>query len=353
MLTGSSVLCACEPVGYNWENVRVNRLQELHVRVLITGMGGFAGSHLADYLLTLPGIEVFGTVYRKRDLVRHLEARVQLRHVDLLDKTRTEELIDEIRPDVVAHLAGQADVGHSWQMPWRTFELNTHTLLNVLTAVDDLSLRVTVLVVGSNEEYGLVQPEELPLNESVPFRPLNPYGVSKVAQDMLGLQFYQSNRVQAVRVRPFNHIGPRQRPNFVVSAFALQIARIEAGLQPPQIRVGNLSAKRDFTDVRDMVKAYWLALTKGVPGEVYNLGSGEPHSIQEVLDLLLSESKMPIRVSQDLARMRPADVPETRCDASKFRNLTGWSPTIPFHQSVMDTLNYWREQVREGTVVHG
>ncbi len=322
------------------------------MRVLITGIGGFAGSHLADYLLSLPGIEVFGTVYRKHDLVRHLEGKAELHQVDLLDRDATRELMHRIKPDAVVHLAGQADVGHSWQMPWRTFELNTHTLLNVLTTVDDLSLPARVLVVGSNEEYGMVRPEELPLDESTPFRPLNPYGVSKVAQDMLGLQFYQSNRVQTIRVRPFNHIGPRQRPNFVVSAFALQIARIEAGLQPPQIRVGNLSAKRDFTDVRDMVRAYWLALTEGTPGDVYNLGSGEPHSIQEVLDLLLEESKLPIQVSQDLARMRPADVPETRCDASKFRRLTGWEPTIPFRQSVLDTLNYWREKVKESAAVH-
>ncbi len=317
------------------------------MRVLITGIGGFAGSHLADYLLSLPGIEVFGTVYRKHDLVRHLEGKVELYHADLLDRHATKEVVRKAKPDAIFHLAGQADVGHSWQMPWRTFELNAHTLLNILTTVDDLSLPATVLVVGSNEEYGMVRPDELPLDESTPFRPLSPYGVSKVAQDMLGLQFYQSNRVRTIRVRPFNHIGPRQRPNFVVSAFALQIARIEAGLQPPQIRVGNLSAKRDFTDVRDMVRAYWLAVTKGKPGEVYNLGSGEPHSIQEVLDLLLAESRLPIQVSQDLARMRPADVPETRCDSDKFRRLTGWEPTIPFRRSVLDTLDYWREKVNE------
>jgi GDP-4-dehydro-6-deoxy-D-mannose reductase len=202
------------------------------------------------------------------------------------------------------------------------------------------------MVAGSNEEYGLIRPDELPLTEDNPLRPNSPYGVSKVTQDMLGLQYFLSHQLPVIRVRPFNHIGPRQAPGFVAPDFALQIAQAEVGLRSPRIQVGNLNVHRDFTDVRDMVRAYYLAITFGVPGDVYNIGSGQSHSVHELLDVLLSYSHVQITVEPDPERLRPSDVPMVRCDASKFRALTGWEPTVPFKATLRDVLDYWRQRVQ-------
>jgi GDP-4-dehydro-6-deoxy-D-mannose reductase len=200
-------------------------------------------------------------------------------------------------------------------------------------------------VIGSNEEYGAPQPDELPQTEESPLRPNNPYAVSKVAQDFLGLQYYLAYGLPVVRVRPFNHTGPGQSPRFVVPAFASQIARIEAGLQEPVMRVGNLDAARDFSDVRDIVRGYHLAVTKGEPGEVYNLASGRPQSVRGLLETLLGYSQVKIRVEIDPERYRPVDVPVAYGSAEKFRQRTGWMPQIPFEQTLRDTLEYWRGQV--------
>ncbi len=315
------------------------------MRALVTGSGGFAGSHLLDYLLSNTDIEVYGTLYYGIDPVKSQVGRVRFLEADLLEPEHARRVISESKPDMLFHLAGHAGVGDSWGKPWSTFESNVKMTLNLFLAIKEAGLKTRVLVVGSNEEYGSVRPEDLPQSEDTPFRPLNPYGVSKIAQDMLALQFFQSEKMDVVRVRPFNHIGPRQRPGFVVSAFAYQIARIEAGIQPPEIRVGNLTTRRDFTDVRDMVRGYWLAMTKGISGEVYNIGSGKSHPIREVLDILIDACKVKVNVVTDPDRFRPAEVQETLCDATKFRRLTGWKPKIPFRQSVLDTLDYWRRQI--------
>jgi GDP-4-dehydro-6-deoxy-D-mannose reductase len=209
-----------------------------------------------------------------------------------------------------------------------------------------LSAAPRVMVVGSNEEYGLVQPKDLPLTETSPLRPNSPYGVSKVAQDMLGLQYYLSHQIPVIRVRPFNHIGPGQAPGFVASDFARQIAQAEAGQRPPIIKVGNLEARRDFSDVRDMVRAYHLAITAGVPGDVYNIGSGQDHSVQELLEVLLNHSRVEITVEQDPSRMRPSDVKAVRCDASKFNAVTGWQPSISFETTLHDVLEDWRQRIQ-------
>jgi GDP-4-dehydro-6-deoxy-D-mannose reductase len=223
---------------------------------------------------------------------------------------------------------------------------NIQGQLNLLQALLDLGATPRMMIVGSNEEYGLVRAEDLPLTEDTPLRPNSPYGVSKVAQDMLGLQYFLSHQLPLIRVRPFNHIGPRQASGFVAPDFALQIAQAEVGERLPRITVGNLKVQRDFTDVRDMVRAYYLAITLGVPGDVYNIGSGQSHSISELLEVLLSYSRVDITVETDPERLRPSDVPVVRCDASKFRGLTGWEPTIPFESSLRDVLDYWRRQVR-------
>jgi GDP-4-dehydro-6-deoxy-D-mannose reductase len=194
----------------------------------------------------------------------------------------------------------------------------------------------------SSEEYGLVMPDELPIKETNPLRPLSPYAVSKVAQDLLGYQYWKSWKLDSVRTRGFNHEGPRRGPVFVASDFAKQIADIEKGRKPPVMSVGNLEARRDFTDVRDMVRAYWLALEKCEPGEVYNICRGRAWSIREVLELLLSMTKAKIEVREDVGRLRPSDVPVLLGDNTKFVKATGWQPTIPFEQTLRDMLEYWR-----------
>ena len=199
------------------------------------------------------------------------------------------------------------------------------------------------------EEYGRVAPGDLPIREAQPLRPDSPYGVSKVTQDMLGLQYFLSRGLPVIRVRPFNHIGPRQTRRFVAPAFASQIAAIEVGKQPPVMKVGNLSASRDFTDVRDVVRAYVLALEHGEPGEVYNIGSGASHSIRSLLDRLLSLSTVNISIETDTTRLRPADVPDVVCDASRLRAATGWQPRVTFDQSLSDLLDYERTQVDVAT----
>jgi GDP-4-dehydro-6-deoxy-D-mannose reductase len=254
-------------------------------------------------------------------------------------------LLEQTAPDVIFHLAAQAFVPVSWQDPWDTLENNIRAQTNILDGLVKLNAKPRVLIVGSNEEYGLVRPEDLPLDEDSPLRTNNPYAVSKLTQDWLGLAYFLSHQIPVVRVRPFNHIGPRQADSFVVPAFAKQVAAIEARRQEPVIRVGNLAARRDFTDVRDVVRAYHLAITNGQPGEVYNIGSGRSRAVQDILDILMSYSRVAVRVEQDPARMRPSDTPEIRCDAAKLYQATGWQPTIPFEQSLQDVLDDWRVRI--------
>jgi GDP-4-dehydro-6-deoxy-D-mannose reductase len=316
------------------------------VQALITGIGGFAGSHLADFLLAETNWEIAGCVLSECDTPAHLQDRVSCQVVDLRDVRDVSRMLGETAPDVIFHLAALASVDSSWRTPWPVLENNIRSQLNLLQSLADLGAKVRVMVVGSNEEYGLVRPEELPLTEDSPMRPNSPYGVSKVAQDMLGLQYFLSHQLPVIRVRPFNHIGPRQGLGFVAPDFSVQIAQVEAGLRPPKIQVGNLEAQRDFTDVRDMVRAYFLAVVHGAPGEVYNIGSGQSHSVQELLEVLLSYSQVDITVETDPARHRPSDVPVVRCDARKFHALTGWKPVIPFETSLRDALNDWRTRIR-------
>jgi len=204
-----------------------------------------------------------------------------------------------------------------------------------------------ILVVGSADEYGIVLPEELPISETNPLRPNSPYAVSKVAQDMLGYQYYASHKLPVVRVRPFNHIGPGQSAAFVTADFAKQIAEVEAGLREPVMRVGNLGARRDFSDVRDIIHGYYLALSEGEPGEVYNLGAERSYSIRQVLDGLLALSETRVAVEQDPKRLRPSDVPEILADCTRFRSRTGWRAEIPLERSLEDILNYWRSRIRD------
>ena len=313
-------------------------------RVLVTGVTGFAGSHLVDYLLTRDDCEIFG-IQRWRspmDNILHVADRITLLECDLRDAFSTQDTLAKVRPDFVFHLAAQSFVPTSWSAPTESLSTNIVGQVNLFEAVRKLELRCRIQIACSSEEYGLVLPDEVPIRETNPLRPLSPYAVSKVGQDLLAYQYWMSWKLDSVRTRGFNHEGPRRGPVFVASDFAKQIADIERGKRPPVLNVGNLDAQRDFTDVRDMVKAYWMALESCEAGEVYNICSGKAWSIRQVLDLLLAMTPQRIEVRQDPARLRPSDVPILLGDATKFRKATGWEPTIPFEQTLRDMLEYWR-----------
>ncbi|MCK4337388.1 MAG: GDP-mannose 4,6-dehydratase, partial [Candidatus Aminicenantes bacterium] len=248
-------------------------------------------------------------------------------------------------PHWIFHLAAQSFVPTSWVCPAETFAINAVGEINLFEAVLNLKLSPRIQIAGSSEEYGFVNPDEVPMKESNPLRPLSPYAVSKVAQDLLAYQYFKSYGLETVRTRGFNHTGPRRGDVFICSNFAKQIVEIEKGVRKPVIYVGNLEAQRDFTDVRDMVKAYWLSLEKGESGDVYNIGSGKTYRMQEILDILLSLSKASVTVEVDPKRLRPSDVPILLSDSSKFRSLTGWKPEIPLEKTLQDLLDHWRERI--------
>jgi GDP-4-dehydro-6-deoxy-D-mannose reductase len=317
------------------------------MRVLITGITGFVGSHLAEFALA-QGTQVFGSSRwrSKTENVDHLRDRVELIECDLRDLSSVQHLLETSNPDLIFHLAAQSFVHASWHAPAETMTTNIISQVNLLEALCARRSTARFLVVGSSEEYGLAFEDELPIKETNPLRPLSPYAVSKVAQDLMGYQYFMSYRLPIVRTRGFNHEGPRRGDVFATSNFARQIAEIEAGRREPVIHVGNLAARRDYTDVRDIIRGYWLLLQQGEPGEVYNLASGRAWVIQEILDFLLGESRVrSIAVKEDPARLRPSDVPVLVGDAAKARKAVGWAPEIPFERTLRDLLGYWRQRL--------
>lgn len=316
------------------------------MKALITGVTGFVGSHLAEYLLTC-GDDVWGTVRRRspRDNVVHLGERIHFVEMDLQDYTAVLTALREVNPDCVFHLAAQSFVPTSWRAPAETFQTNVIGQVNLFEALRNLDMHPRIQIAGSSEEYGLVFPDEVPIKEENPLRPLSPYGVSKVSQDLLGFQYARSYKMHIVRTRAFNHTGPRRGAVFVTSNFANQLVQIERGKKPPVVEVGNLDAVRDFCDVRDVVRAYVLAVEKGRPGEVYNVASGVGVKVSELLERFLKITGQKVEVHLDPARARPSDVPLLIGDASKFRKETGWKPEIPFDQTLRDLLDYWRSRL--------
>lgn len=316
-------------------------------KVLITGASGFVGGYLAEHLLKLGDYDIYGTYLSEKSKEESpVREKIHFIQADLQNKEQTERLIEEVKPEFVYHLAAMASVRTSFSDPIGTFHANIDAQLHLFEALRKYELLNTrILIVGSAEEYGYVTPEDIPVDENTPLRPANPYSVSKIAQDFLGMQYFISYKMPIIRIRPFNHVGPRQSTGFVLSDFAKQVAEIEKGKMEPHIKVGNMEVKRDFTDVRDMVKVYPLVLEKGNPGEVYNAGSGTSHQIQEIMDLLISSAHIAITLESDLTKFRPSDVPEIVADNTKITTLTGWKPEISFEQTVKDTLDYWRNIV--------
>jgi GDP-4-dehydro-6-deoxy-D-mannose reductase len=314
------------------------------MRVLITGVTGFAGSHLADLCLTKKDVELYGIIrWRSRtENIEHFQDRIRLLECDLRDAGSTRDVIEEVRPDWIFHLAAQSFVPTSWKAPSESLTTNVIGQLNIFEAVRKLGLDCRIQIACSSEEYGMVHPDEVPIKETNPLRPLSPYGVSKVGQDMLGYQYFMSYGMQVVRTRGFNHTGPRRGPVFVCSDFAKQVVDIERGVREPVMAVGNLDARRDFTDVRDMVRGYWLALEKGKSGAVYNICTGRSWSIREILEMLIRLSGIEVEVRTDTGRLRPSDVPLLEGDNTLFRTDTGWEPTYTLERTLSDLLDFWR-----------
>ncbi len=312
-------------------------------KVLITGASGFVGHHLIEQLL-LEDYEIVAAVYGGE--IDDRNGRVTSIALNLTEKESINQVVETTKPDWIFHLAALSSPAASFSDDNKTVVNNIVAQANLLSAAVTYTPTARVLVVGSAEEYGKVSVENLPISESCPLRPMSPYAVSKVAQDFMGLQYFLSYGLPVIRVRPFNHVGEYQTDQFVLPRFAKQLALIEASKQDPILTVGNLEATRDFSDVKDMVRAYELAMIHGEPGEVYNLGSGNEVPVSRLLDILLSLSTADIKVKQDPARMQGSDVPRLCCDASRFTQLTGWKPEIPLESTVARVLDYWRAHVR-------
>jgi GDP-4-dehydro-6-deoxy-D-mannose reductase len=315
-------------------------------KVLITGADGFVGRHLASFLADDEGAEVLGLDLNPPKFPRPWDV-CEYGVCDVMDREKVFSHVEEFRPDYVFHLAAQSSVRYSWEEPQLTYDIALKGQSNVLDALRATDLDAVVHIACSAEEYGRVKEEDLPISEDHPLRPASPYALSKVMQDYHAVFCHQAYGTRVIRTRAFNMTGPGQAPQFVVSDFARQIAEIEAGERDPVIRVGNLEARRDFADVRDLVGAYWLLVQNGEPGEVYNVCSGCDHSIREVLDMLLTFSKVPIRVEVDPTRLRKADIPVLRGDNSKMTQVVDWAPVCALGKTLEDVLDWWREELKK------
>lgn len=315
------------------------------MKVLVTGISGFAGSHLAERLCREN--EVWGIHNMDDDFnLSGFADRLRLLKFDLLDGAKVTEAVGELKPDVVYHLAAQSVPAISVKDPAPTLKVNIFATLNILEAVRKTSPETVLMNVGSSEEYGDVAEDKMPIGESTELLPTNPYAVSKVTQDLLGYQYWKRHGTKVVRCRPFNHFGPRQSDVFVASSFARQVAEIEAGLTGDnELRVGNLDSSRDFLDVRDVVTAYELLAEKGEPGKVYNICSGRAVKIRHLLDTLVSLSTVEVDVTVDPERYRAGDVNTVYGDPSRLAAL-GWRQTHTIEEGLGELLNFWRQRVK-------
>lgn len=309
------------------------------MKVLIIGAAGFVGGYLIHHLNTDLHYQVAATKLPEE----HLDTQEAcIYSLNILGADAILPLLKQLRPDAIVHLAAQSSVGLSWRKPDLTVDINIKGTLHILEALRVLDYKPRLLLIGSGEEYGHIRPEESPITEDNLLRPGNIYAATKACQNMLGRIYADAYQLDILSVRAFNHIGPRQTDIFVVSDFSKQVAMIEAKLKEPVIHVGNLSAARDFTDVRDVVRAYGLLLSKGKTGETYNVGSGHALPIQQILERILTFSSVPIQIEVDPDKLRPIDVPIIEADITKLQADTGWTPHITLAQSIQDVLEYWR-----------
>ncbi len=320
-------------------------------KVLITGITGFVGSHLADYILEKhPQVKIYGLVRWRspKNNIYQILTKIKLEYGDLLDPSSIQKILKEVKPDVIFHLAAQSYVDFSFLAPVATLESNIIGTCNLLEAVKILKgstkYNPIIHICSSSEVYGQVKKDEIPIKEDNPFRPASPYAVSKVGEDMISYQYFLSWGIKTIRTRMFTHEGPRRGEVFAPSNFAKQIAAIEKGLQKPIVKVGNLKSVRTFMDVRDAVRAYWLLVDKCVPGEVYNIGGTETMTVGEMLNKLIQKSTAKgIKVQVDPKRLRPSDVTLQIPSVEKFIKATNWKPIIKFDETLESMLNYWRD----------
>ncbi len=310
-------------------------------KALIIGAGGFVGSYLINCLRHEFHMEVYATKLNGTTF-SHPSARIY--DLDILDREAVRKLLDKIRPDYIFHLAAQSSVSAAWKDPMLTIDVNIKGSVNVMDAVRELPYKPRILIIGSGEEYGHIRDGQTPISEETMLRPGNLYAATKACQNMIGSIYAKAYGMEIILVRAFNHVGPGQAPIFVVSDFCKQTAEIEMGLREPLIRVGNLSARRDFTDVRDVVRAYGLLSLKGTAGETYNVGSGTAIKIRQILDLIVGMSSAKIGVEVDPAKIRPVDIPVIEGDITKITRATGWKPVISIEQTIKETLDYWRKR---------
>lgn len=304
------------------------------MKVLITGMNGFVGQYLKREFQTYNN-EVVGIGLSKSD---------DIIIGNVLDRDRIIQIVTEVKPDTIVHLAGQPRVNYSWDNPSETIQLNTISSLNILDAVIALNRPVRILFIGSSEQYGIVDLKNNYVDEKFPTKPVNPYAISKQAQEDLVLSVAHKRNLDVVLTRSFNHIGPGQRTGMVIPDFASSIVKIEKGLQEPVIQVGNLGVKRDFTDVRDVVRAYRLLIEKGCSGEIYNVGNGKSYSIKEMLDFMMNLSNININIEININKFRPVEIPELICNNKKINVTCGWLPLIDIKKTLEETLEYWRKK---------
>ena len=324
----------------------------LSQRILITGITGFVGSHLADLILekdvTLFGLKRWN-LSRMRN-VRHFIDKINWIDCDITDSVSVKKAIEKSKPDKIFHLAAESFVSPSWDHPSHYMDVNYKGTVNILEAIKELQINPKILIPGSGEEYGDIPEEEIPITEKTFLRPVNPYAVTKIAQDLISDVYHKTYSLNIIRIRSFNHEGPRRDNVFGIPWYAFQLAQIEQGKQEPIIKTGYIDDRRNFTHVKDMVNAYWIANEKCNPGELYLIGSDEKDRIfsyREIIDKLLDLSTVrDIKIEQDTKYVRPTSVPRLIGDTSKFRNLTGWKPTYSIDDILTDTLNYWRDFIK-------
>lgn len=314
-------------------------------KALIIGGAGFVGNYLIDHIQKNC---IWSIVVTKLPHERIEKSEIEILDLDIMDQRAVQTVLEKIKPNYIFHLAAQSSVSLSWKNPGLTVDVNIKGTLCLLEAVRQWGGAPRILLIGSGEEYGYIQPSETPIRENTVLRPGNIYAATKACQNMIGEIYARAYHMDILMVRAFNHIGPGQAPIFVVSDFCRQVAEIEADRREPVMRVGNLSARRDFTDVRDVVRAYTLLMEKGKPGVTYNVGSGNAIAIQRLLDEILLLSPKEIHVEVDKHRLRPSDVPIIEANIERLQNDTGWSPKYSLKETLKDTLDDWRSMTAIG-----